>query len=201
VCLGFSYPQSEHVQLFPPWEITSGFPGAGKLLPKEAILVPNANARHFLLKAKQRDLIAAVGGVERAAAISSYGKSTVGRWYHADSPEVMPLDAIFALEEECGRFDMSEAIASARGRRFAETDLASEAANACIMARHAEAALRFGELASASAMAFADGKLTPAEATQIDKATAALEKALGDLRKATANARGAGGLSLVSGDA
>jgi len=163
-------------------------------------LVPNAHARHFLLKAKQRDLIAAVGGVERAAAVCNFGKSTVGRCYNANGPDVMPLAAIFPLEEECERFDMSEAIAAARGRRFAETDIAADETHPNILARHAEAVMRVGELELASAVAFADGRLTPAEAEQIDRATAALERALLDLRKATANARGAGGVSLVGGE-
>lgn len=162
-------------------------------------MIPNANARHFLLKAKQRDLIAACGGIERASGICNYGKSTVGRWSNADSPELMPLDAIFALEEECGRFDMSEAIAQGRGRSFADAAATTQAANACVMARHAEAMVQVGELASAAAMAFSDGHLTPAEAAQIDKAAGSLERAIAELRKAAAGARGAGGISLVAG--
>ncbi|MGQ2906713.1 MAG: hypothetical protein ACT6QU_02050 [Aliihoeflea sp.] len=161
-------------------------------------MIPNANARHFLLKAKQRDLIAAAGGIERAAEVCSYGKSTVGRWANADSPELMPLDAVFKLEEECGRFDMSEAIVAARGRRLLDRE-AVEVANGCIMSRHAEAIVQAGELMAAGAMAFADGMLTPSEATQIDRAAGKLEAALAELRKATAAARGEGGLSLVKG--
>jgi len=161
-------------------------------------MIPNANARHFLLKAKQRDLIAAVGGIERAGGICNFSKSTVGRWANPDSLELMPLDAIFALEEECGRHDMSEAIAAARGRRFEEAE-AEPQANASIMSRHAETIVQMGELMSTGAMAFADGKLTPSEAVQIDRAAAQLERGLQELRKATANARGEGGLSLVKG--
>lgn len=162
-------------------------------------MIPNANARHFLLKAKQRDLIAAVGGIERAAAVCNYGKSTVGRWAHGDSPDLMPLDAIFALEEECGRFDMSEAIAAARGRRLAGSDIADQVVNACIMTRHAEVMVQVGELAASAAMAFSDGKLTPAEAVEIDRAAGKLERAVAEVRKATAAARGEGGISLVVG--
>ncbi|KQZ82043.1 hypothetical protein ASD64_09085 [Mesorhizobium sp. Root157] len=163
-------------------------------------MVPNANARHFLLKAKQRDLIAAVGGIERAAAICSFGKSTVGRWANAESPELMPLEAVFALEEECCRFDMSEAIAGARGRRFAETEV-SASDNVSVMASHAEAVVQMGELMTAGALAFADGKLTPAEANQIDKALASVERSLADYRKVVASVRGHGGLSIIGGAA
>lgn len=162
-------------------------------------MVPNANARHFLLKAKQRDLIAAAGGIERAADVCSYGKSTVGRWANADSPEMMPLDAIFALEEETGRFDMSEAICAARGRRLAETETAS--ANGSVMAAHAEAVVRMGEVLTEGALAFADGKLTPSESTQIDRAVSKLEAAASDYRKVLASAKAAGGLKVVDGGA
>lgn len=158
-------------------------------------MVPNANARHFLLKARQRDLIAAAGGIERAASICSYSKSTVGRWNSPDSPEIMELPAIFALEEECGRFDMSEAICAARGRRFAEVEQA--AANGSVMAAHAEAVVAMGELMSEGAIAFADGRLTPAEGAQIDRAAAKLAEATADYRKVLAAARGAGGQKVV----
>lgn len=163
-------------------------------------MVPNANARHFLLKAKQRDLIAAAGGIERAAAVCSFGKSTVGRWANTESPELMPLEAVFALEEECGRFDMSEGIAAARGRRFADTEV-SAADNVSVMASHADAVVQMGELMTAGALAFADGKLTPAEASQIDKAVASVERSLAEYRKVVAGVRGVGGLSLVGGGA
>jgi hypothetical protein len=160
-------------------------------------MVPNANARHFLLKAKQRDLIAAAGGIERAAEICSYSKSAVGRWAHADSHDEMPLDAIFALEEETGRFDMSEAIASARGRRFA--DVEAMPANGSVMAAHAEAVVRMGELMTEGALAFADGQLTPAESARIDRALAKVEKGIDDYRQILAGAKAAGGLKVVPG--
>ena len=159
-------------------------------------MVPNANARFFLLKAKQRDLIAACGGQIRAAEICHYGKSTVGRWADGNSPELMPLDAIFALEEECGRFDVSEAIAAARGRRFAEAEV-SATDNMCVMASHADAVVQMGELMTAGALAFADGKLTPAEATQIDRALSSVERSLADYRRVVAAVRGQGGASLL----
>lgn len=161
-------------------------------------MVPNANTRHFLLKAKQRDLIAAAGGIERAAAICSFSKSVVGRWNNPDSPEIMELPAIFALEEETGRFDMSEAIAQSRGRRYADEALTGSA-NGSVMASHAEAVVQMGELMTAGALAFADGRLTPAEAQQIDRALAAVEKATSEYRKVIAGVRGSGGLSVVGG--
>lgn len=158
-------------------------------------MIPNANARHFMLKAAQRDLIAAAGGIERAAGVCSYGKSTVGRWANAESPELMPLEAIFALEEETGRHDVSAAIAAARGRRFAETE--TVAANGSVMSAHAEAVVRMGELMSEGALAFADGQITPAESAQIDRALAKVNDAVAEYRKILAGGRAAGGLKVV----
>lgn len=160
-------------------------------------MVPNANARHFLLKAKQRDLIAAAGGIERAAEVCSYSKSVVGRWANADSHELMPLDAIFSLEEETGRVDMSEAIAAARGRRFA--DIEAVPANGSVMAAHAEAVVRMGELMTEGALAFADGQLTPAESGRIDRALAKVGEGIDEYRKILAGAKAAGGLKVVPG--
>lgn len=158
-------------------------------------MIPNAHARHFLLKAKQRDLIAACGGIERAALICNFGKSTVGRWANPESPEIMPLEAIFALEEECGRHDMSQAIAEARGRRFAEADMAKPD-NASILATYAETVVQAGELIAKGALAFADGRLTPAEASGIDRVAATVEAAVAELRRATAATRAAGGTDV-----
>jgi hypothetical protein len=158
-------------------------------------MVPNSNARHFLLKAKQRDLIAAAGGIERAAEVCSYGKSTVGRWANAESHELMPLDAIFALEEETGRYDMSEAIAAARGRALADAAILS--ANGSLMEAHAESAVRLGELMREGALAYADGHLTPAEGAQLDRALAKVQESVSDYRKLLAGAKAAGGLKVV----
>jgi hypothetical protein len=158
-------------------------------------MVPNANARHFMLKAAQRDLIAAAGGIERAAAVCSFGKSTVGRWANGESPELMPLEAIFALEEETGRHDVSAAIAAARGRTFVDKDAIP--ANGCVMGAHAESVVRMGDLMSEGAMAFADGELTPAEITQLDRKLAAAMDHMGEYRRILADAKGRGGLKVV----
>jgi hypothetical protein len=158
-------------------------------------MIPNANARHFMLKAAQRDLIAAAGGIERAAAVCSYGKSTVGRWANGESPELMPLEAMFALEEETGRTDLSAAIAAGRGKRFAETETVS--ANGCVMSAHAEAVVRMGELMTEGALAFADGQITPAESAQIDRALAKVNDAVAEYRKILAGGRASGGLKVV----
>ncbi|WP_189342417.1 hypothetical protein, partial [Mesorhizobium sp. M2A.F.Ca.ET.067.02.1.1] len=110
---------------------------------------------------------------------------------------LMPLDAIFTLEEETGRVDMSEAIASARGRRFA--DVEATPANGSVMAAHAETVVRMGELMTEGALAFADGQLTPAESARIDRALSKVEQGIDEYRKILAGAKAAGGLKVVPG--
>lgn len=167
------------------------------LLPKsEADMVPNANARHFFLKAKQRDLIIAAGGTERAAELCSYSPSSVGRWANINVPEMMPLNAIFALEEETGRFDMSEAIAFSRGRRFEEIEVAPSASGS-LMGHHAETIVRIAEMMGTAARAFEDGKITATEAQQIDRTLSAAEESMSDYRKDLARALSEGGMSVL----
>lgn len=163
-------------------------------------MVPNANVRHFLIKARQRDLITAAGGQLRAAEICGYSKTHVGRWGDPNSPDWMPLDAVFKLEEETGRFDMSEAIAQARGRRIADAD-GDRASRGSVMASHADTVAQMGELMSALALALADGKVSPNEAGTIDRAAGKLVNAISELREALAGVRAQGGLSVVDGGA
>lgn len=159
-------------------------------------MVPNANRTLFRLKAAQRDLIAACGGIERAAEICAYGKSTVGRWNNQDSAELMPLDAVDALEAECGRAEVTLALAGLRGLRLSGEPAVS-GANDCLMTRHAETVTRAAELMGEGAAAFSDARVTPAEAARMDRAASALAAAVEDYRKALATARAEGGASLA----
>src|SRR6185312_16646205 len=88
---------------FPPRENTPGFPGAGKLLSSRGqSMAAISDAWFYRLKAAQRDLIKMVGGIERAAEITSISKSHVGRWNNATDPDLMPINAALLLEAECG---------------------------------------------------------------------------------------------------
>jgi hypothetical protein len=125
-------------------------------------MVPNNNAKHFRIKAAQRDLIAAAGGIERAAEICSYGKSTVGRWSKIDLPEIMPPDAVEALETETGLRLWTVAWLGARGLKLAD-DAAGETGN-CLATEMATLGGAFGSLFSEWSTIAADGHATPAEA-------------------------------------
>jgi hypothetical protein len=159
------------------------------------------SAWFYRLKAAQRDLIARAGGIERAAEIASVSKSQMGRFNNAGDPELMPLTVVLMLEQECAAPLVTGVMAELNGRRLADPGDTAEAANACIMASHAEVVVQAGELMAKGAMAFADGRLTPTEAAGIDRQAAALERSVSDLRKAAASARSGEGLSLVHGGA
>jgi hypothetical protein len=160
----------------------------------------NPAARIARIKAAQQLIIATCGGLDDAAAITSFGRSTIGRWFDLNDPTLMPLSALVALEAHCGQPLVTAALAEINGRRLADPEPGA-ASQASVMTRHADAIVQAGELMVAGAQAFADGKVTPNEATVIDRAAAQLEMGLSEYRKALAGIRAEGGLSVVSGGA
>lgn len=157
-------------------------------------------ARILRIKSAQNQLIALCGGLDDVAEIGNFGRSTVGRWSDLSDPTLMPLGALMTLETHCGQPLVTAALAEVMGRRLAEPD-AEAVSQGNVMARHADAIIHAGELMAAGAAAFADGKVTPNEATTIDRAAGQLEMALSQYRKALAGIRAAGGLSVVNGGA
>lgn len=163
-------------------------------------MVPNANASHFRLKAAIRDLVAAAGGIERAADICTLGKSTIARWQDAEARDFPNVWHVRALEAECGRADVSRAMGEASGLAIGNRP-ASGADNACLMAAHADAAVKAAAMLTEGAMAFSDNAVTPAELVRMDDAVQQLEEAAARYRQQLARARAEGGLSLVVGGA
>lgn len=135
------------------------------------------------IKAAQRDLISRCGGIERAAEITSFGKSNVGRWNNSTDPDLMPLNAVLALEADAGVALVTSVMAGLNGRRLVEPDCEGRGP-AAVYSMHAEAVRAAGDLMAAGAQAFADGVLTPAEMAVLDRAAGHVEGALGELRKA-----------------
>lgn len=161
-------------------------------------MIPNANTRHFRLKAAMRDLIAAAGGIERAADLLTMGKSTVGRWQDPDAKDFPSIAHVVALEAECGRGDVSRAMAEFAGLTVAGRPADADA-NAGLMATHAEAVTHAAAMMAEGALAFSDSTVTPAEANSMDRAAQRLEDAVSNYRRELARVRGAGGISLVPG--
>ncbi|AEH88165.1 conserved hypothetical protein [Mesorhizobium opportunistum WSM2075] len=156
------------------------------------------SAWFYRLKAAQRDLIERCGGIIRAGEKCSASKTEVGRWNNDGYPDLMPLSAVIQLEADCSMPLVTAVLAELNGRRLADTVDAGELANASMMASHAEVVVQAGELMAKGALAFADGRLTPAEAAGIDRQCSVLERAVSELRLAAASAR-VGGLSVVGG--
>lgn len=159
-----------------------------------------SQAWFYRIKSAQRDLIERCGGIVRSAEKCSCSKTEVGRWNNQGDPDLMPISAVMQLEADCGVPLVTTAMAELNGRRLADPDEVS-AANASVMAAHAEVVVQFGELIARAASAFSDGRLTPAELAAIDRDAASVERAIGELRKAAAHGRSTGGLTLVGGAA
>lgn len=163
-------------------------------------MVPNAQVRHYRMKAAQRDMIAAAGGIERAAKIVGYSKTEVGRWNNAECPDLMGLASLWVLEAETGRPLMTAALAELSGHRLSDPKEASEA-EADIMRGYAELCRKAGDMMATMAAALADGKITPAEAQAYDRRLGELSDIIAACRKHAAGVRQAGGFSVVDGGA
>ena len=150
------------------------------------------DAWFYRVKAAQRDLIKAAGGIDRAADITSISRSQIGRCNNAADPELLTIAAIIQLEAETGLPLVTQAMAEINGRRL--TDPVHDAARASeLLSQYSDAIRHAGELMSAGAAAFADGKVTPAEAQIMDREAGRLERSLGELRKLTARVQAEGG--------
>tara|TARA_R110002020_G_scaffold467027_4_gene690183 strand:+ start:3497 stop:3994 length:498 start_codon:yes stop_codon:yes gene_type:complete len=154
------------------------------------------NAWFYRIKAAQRDLINLSGGIERVAEITSISKSHVGRWNNAQDTDLMPINAVLMLEEHCGVALITSVMAELNGRRLAdETEAVRRTAD--VLSAYAETVRHAGEVMSAGAIALADGKVTPAEAMNVDRAVSVLERGLSDLRQSLAQVR-AGEIRIVA---
>lgn len=147
---------------------------------------PISDAWFHRVKAATRDLVKACGGIVRAGEIAHASKSEVGRWQHAGDPDVIPLSAVLALEAECALPLVTSAMADLHGQRLVGDEPASVAA---IASHHADALRSFADLVSEGAAALADGRITPAEATTLDRIAGDVERAMGPLRRALAAAQ------------
>ncbi|GAA5542449.1 phage regulatory CII family protein [Brucella sp. NBRC 113783] len=134
------------------------------------------------IKAAQRDLIKYCGGIERVVELSGFSKSQVGRWNLSTETDLMPLNAVFKLENECGVLCVTSVMASLNNRRLAEPDEVMQAAGN-LLAAHSDVVVSVGEIMSVGARVFADGKVTGTEALQLDKAADNAERNLTSFRR------------------
>jgi hypothetical protein len=145
------------------------------------------------IKAAQRDLIEDCGTMRRIEEKFGYSKSNIQRWGDAKYPDLMTIDAVRLLEADCGIPHVTMVMAEVTGRRLTDPDQ-EQAFAACVMQSHADLMRETAELAGKMALAFADGHMTPAEATAADRAAAQMEEAARQLRSALAVVKAAGGV-------
>lgn len=150
----------------------------------------------YRIKAATRDLVAAVGGVDRAALVAGASSSQVSRWQLVTEPDLIPLIKFARLEADCGLALVSGALAGLAGWRI-ERAGEREDEPVAIMARQAEAVGEMARLMQVAADAFADGRLTPAEAQELDRVAGDAMAKLDRLRQTLSAARAAGVVDLV----
>lgn len=158
-------------------------------------------AKTLRIKAAQNQLISACGSVDDILdEFPGLGRTSLFNWKDIDHKALMPLDVVIKLEAHCGRPILTEALAEIAGRRLSDAD-PTVFDSTSVMTRHADAIIQASQLMSVGAAAFADGRVTPNEATAIDRAAASVEDSIAEYRKALAGIRAEGGLSLVKGGA
>lgn len=150
----------------------------------------------YRVKAAQRDLIERCGGIERAVSITGFSKSHVGRWNNPNDPDLMPIGAVRALEQDCGQPLITAVMAEASGRRLTDPE-AERQSEVNVLTKHAEVMRLSGELANSVAVAISDGHFSPTEAASVDRVAASLEKATSDLRAMAAVVKAQGGMSAA----
>lgn len=182
--------------LFPTRETPTAFPGMGTACRKRAMSTIS-DAWFHRIKSATRDLVTRCGGVVRAGDIAKVSKTEVSRWQTSTDPTIVPLTAVLALEADCGVALVTAVMADLNGRRV--VDDGGEGGDAtAIVARHAEMMRSMAEVVATSASAFADGRVTPAEAELLDRAASDLARRIDVWRADIAAAKGP---RLVSGGA
>ena len=150
------------------------------------------DAFHYRLKAAQRDLIERSGGILRAEKITGYARSQVGRWHNPNDAAHMPIVVVRALEADTGQPLITAILAEVNGRQLAEPE-EERRSDVELLTAHSDLMLFEAEIARNMAEAIADGRVSPAEATVIDRAVAKAAQGLEELRAALAEIKARGG--------
>ncbi|KAB2781246.1 hypothetical protein [Brucella anthropi] len=150
----------------------------------------------YRLKGAQRELINKCGGIEQAAQICSYGKTSVGRWNVQTAPETMTIPALIMLEAYCGEPVLSRVIQEIV-EDLIQASLTPEMPKISGMELVAQFGSAFAALFSEWSRAAEDCFLTPAEADRLDPYISDAKQKLDALQRLTAEAKAKGGLRVV----
>jgi hypothetical protein len=159
--------------------------------------MPISDDWHYRIKGVTRDLVAACGGVVRAAQICGASKTVVSRWQNNRESEVIPVTAAAALEADCGLTLVLAAYADLLGRRVSEAGDVAGATAAGVFEQHAATMTAAAKLMATTAAAAADGALSPSEAELMDRDAGVVEAEIATLRRDLASAKGRSRLAIV----
>lgn len=151
---------------------------------------------HTRFRGAQRDLIDACGGVERVAELTSYGKSTVGRWRGPNDRDPMPYPVVLVLEDDCGRPILTKLMAEFNGRTLGDPESRGEQV-ASLLSQVADLSDRSTALVVETVRAKSDGVVTPAEAESLRSLLSRVEEISSQIGGALSGVKADGGLRVV----
>jgi len=130
----------------------------------------------FRLKAAFRDLVDVAGGIDRAARLSNYGKTSIHRYLSPECPDMVPLSVVVVLETDTGSPLVTRAMAALQGQSLTPPQAgdALQREGGGVLNRWADITQGFSKLAGGLAFAMADGEITMAEGRALDESLAAV---------------------------
>ncbi|MEM9734262.1 MAG: phage regulatory CII family protein [Pseudomonadota bacterium] len=141
-------------------------------------LRPTARNR---ITAATRELVKMAGGLEAAASVCSYGKSTVQRWASHDHGDLIPICAAMLLEEFTGQPVVTRAMAAVHDLTLCPTGEVPSFATSFAAVSGA-----VSDLTAKAAHAMADGVICPTESRALARQVNAARGALDDLENSLA---------------
>ena len=152
----------------------------------------------YRLRGAQRDLIEACGTIERVTELTSMSKSQVGRWRSPTDADLMPVNCVMILEQDCGRPLVSKIMADFSGYSLTAPD-EREARIACLSTQVADLVGQVSSLMARTAQAGSDGFYSVAEVNDLQKINSTIRKVADELDDVLATVKAAGGVSVLRG--
>lgn len=154
---------------------------------------------HFrLITAATRELVAEVGGGDKAARLIGKSEGQVSKYGNPDPaqcPATMPIGDVLTLELFVGKPVVTRQLAECQGVKVATADDAPPRGG--LIGAHSAVAREFGELCAAVAEALADGHVSLNDMNRIIAEAHDLEEVIRSLRGAAAAAAGGGGAAVI----
>jgi hypothetical protein len=142
------------------------------------------------MKAAQRDLIKACGGIERSAEVAEQSTAQIGRCNNAETDDLLSARAKAKLEADCGYPWVTRVELQMLGFEIHQNVGVSADRAGDVHSTTSRVVAEASDVMRAYSVALADGKITPAD-------IAILQKELGELAHAVEEARMAGAASIA----